>query len=213
MSEDFEPASAEELASLDISYDDKDVREAAHRPVISLGWKRFVVTDAERAESKLRDDGKGGHLMLKLQVMPLDGDNVAHDPQVINNIVLPFKNPRVPGHQKPNTAYICLMFLRAIDPDAFPPTPTSKGGGVWETHDGQLITDYNEVSRMREEQQALVFERLKEYWANPSALVEETFFATVKQNGQYRNLDSISAEPPPDEEVQTDPQDFKEWVE
>lgn len=210
MSEEIQMSDAE-LGEIDLQYSTDDVRKATYRPMLSLGWKRFVVVDAERKNSKTT-----GHLMLQLQVAPLDGpgdDAEAHEPHAFNNIVLPFKNPKVPGHEPPNTSYPCRIFLRALTPEDFPPVPLRKGNGMWETHEGEILTDPEEVDRRKEQQTTLIFERLKEYWSNPTALVGETFYANVVQNGKYRNLDDVQAEPPGDAEVEFNPETFKDYVE
>jgi len=141
----------------------------------------------------------------------LDADNQPCDPQVRHNLVLPFVNPRIPGHEAPNTSYIMRLVLEALYADEFPPLPVHKEGGVWETHDGQLITDSDEITRLKEERADAVLAKCKDLWVNPDQLLEEVFYARVKQNGRYRNLDELSAEPPVDEEVQTNPEEFKDY--
>lgn len=109
---------------------------------------------------------KKGTIMHQMMLAPCDSKFKAQRPMIRHNMCYPWANPRVEGHQAPDTMSLCNEFLAAID-EQFPGLPRKvkdSKPAVFKTADGREINaQENLVERLKCE--TLTEKKLKEIYA------------------------------------------------
>ncbi len=147
-----------------------------------------------------------GHLMLVMQCAPMtdpeDGSSTT-TPMVRNNLCLPFFNPLFTSedgkaHEVPDTAGLCLGFVRAIIGPEIPKYPfrDKKLGNRW-VFNGEQIAD-EEVDEKKKEVNSMVAEILRRWWKDPTDLEGHRFYGLTKHEGDFCSIDRVAYELPPD---------------
>jgi hypothetical protein len=186
-----------------LSFTDQDVREAAARDQLRLGWFYFVNQDCTK---KVTEAGKNpGSCMLTTKAAPCKepGDPTsASRPVMYDNLILPFVNPDVAGHTKPNTAGMVLDKLNAMLGDDEVPAVRKNSDGEY-VFKGKVVPAAK-VTKAREESTRAAMTKAVELWNEPEGLKGCGYYAEVieskpdEQGRVFRNLIHHCAELPED---------------
>lgn len=160
-----------------ISMTEADVDRASAREVLKEAWMHLVAT---RAEKDVTGTGK---LRVTLYCNPLNEDGtVASKVNAKLKLYIPITNPGNPGAEvaKPKG---CYFFARAIDKN-FPKYAKKLSPGKYQASDGSIVDKAGMLAIERDVNRAIA--KLSVEWYNdPSALVQETFFGKIKhETGQ-----------------------------
>ena len=184
------------------SFDPKDIAAAASKQSLSLGWFRFLTTDAKLQIAK------SGHYMIVTRNEPLtdpdDPDSAVSRLSVRNNLVMPFDNPDVEDQKAPNTTGLMGQALRAYGYD-LPQYPRVIDGVL--TYNGEEIEKAEEDACRQEAVQA-IWDACLALMQDPEQLVDQAFYAKTVQNGDFLNITSPCAELP-EGEMLVLPEDFQ----
>lgn len=179
-----------------LDFTDAEIKKATKRATYAEGTHaRWIVTDASRGEAK------SGHLQLSFKCAALrdvDDANSKEKRLIFDKMFIPKVNPNRPGHKAPNTYGLCVRTLHAMFPEDVPLEPRRDGEGNI-IFKGEII-DKGDEEAARDECKTATFDKIKEVWADPSLLVNQAFYAVVKVDGEYTNLDRHSDEPVTDKE-------------
>lgn len=172
-----------------VSYDKDLVLRAAAKRKLPLGWYRFLITEAKSVVSE-----KTNHLMTQIICAPLkdpDDANSKTSPTVRNNIVWPFANPEVEGHEPPNTGAMLPRTLQAIlGPDVIPDMPV-RGKDKVLRYRGEEIENSKEDEK-RQEVITLTLDKGVEIHDAPETLLNETFYGKVKHDGDFAVIERMA---------------------
>lgn len=191
-----------------ISFTDSEIKEGNKRKQLAPQGEKmripFLITEASRTVSE-----KKGSYMITMTMAPLrDPEDAASkgSPTARNSLILPKRNPKVPGHVAPNTLGMCNAFLHAAFPDEVPRYPQKVGAGY----------QYRGEDIAKDEYEACAFDagkitgqKLSELWDEPTKLQGIMVWARPFENGDYVNLEKFTPELPDDCEM-VDPAN---WVE
>jgi hypothetical protein len=182
----------------EISFTTTDVERMSTRKQIKLGWAQFVVVTAEKLLSKT------GDYMFALTCKPLDSEKVPANITIRNNVILPFANPSVEGHVPKDTGGLNHQYLVSVAPEKFERFPRwdKNLNGYVRASTGEVI-DKQAATTLRREINKAVATEMQRRWKDSDLFVNDMFYAQVVQNGQYRNMNNITSEPPPEADVRT----------
>ena len=180
-----------------LSFTDQDVREAAAREQIVLGWYYFLCAQA------IRKVASTGSCMISLGLKPCEraGDGTsAVRPNLYANLVLPMVNPDVAGHKKPNTGFMLKQILPAFFGDELP--QPVKDGAIW-TYEGKEVSG-KKLDAARVKAMTAVYDKALSLWEdNVEEIVGCGCYAEVKENADkedptkvYRNAENFCIELP-----------------
>lgn len=187
-----------------ISFSDQDVADAVIPDKLAEGWYLFVYKSAEASVHE-----KNGHLVINTTARPLEDPTDSASVSSLSirdNIFLPFRNPDVPGHKRPNTLGLCQARLIAID-HSFPIPPRKIKGKQAFEFDGQEI-DSAQADAERIKIGRRVMERLTDLWETPEELLECAFYGLVEHKDGYANINRWARELPADATLVA-PENFK----
>lgn len=141
-----------------------------------------------------------GTMFIETLWNPLDAENKVRSPATRYRLTVPFANPKVPTAKIPDTLGFCHDFLNALYPDKFPKYPRRQKDGTYLTADGQTV-DKATAQGIERTIKTDVRTKVKEYWANPQALVEEIAYIQIEDT-EYRGVKKVMTEPPAGVSVQ-----------
>jgi len=155
-----------------ISMTEADVDRASAREVLREAWMQMLVTKAEK------DVTGTGKLRVTAFCSPLNEDGTVGTKAAAKlKLYIPVTNPKNPSAEvaKPKG---CYFFFRAIDKN-FPKYAKKTGPGKYVTSAGETVDKAGALAIEREVNRA-VAQRAVELYNDPTSLLQETFFASVK---------------------------------
>jgi hypothetical protein len=183
-------------------YTQQDADEANSFPVIKEGAFEFGV-----AEVKAGEHEETRNATLELTLVPLDANGTPdRDVQIRDTMTITLPNPKVTGHKvtsptdKLSTRDFKRIqnkkaenYVRAIDPGYLPADITwDKNEKCFRDAYGTVMAK-DEADAYQDKVIKLVWEKLGEWYTDPSKIKGARFFGTTKKKGLYTNLAKVMA--------------------
>lgn len=169
----------------EISFTDADVRAALTPDRLRDGWYLFVIRAAECGQFE-----KSGHLTINTRVHPLtDPEDIGsqHKVSIRDSWCMPFANPTVNGHTKPNTFGIIQARILAIYDEIPLPPRKEKGKKTFLFNGEQIDAETARVEQLKIG--SLVAEKMIALWNDPTDLLERCYYGLVAVDDQgYQNV-------------------------